>query len=77
MSEIDTLWEKHRPGTLLRSRWGNDYGRLALVLARAYRGPKSGNGYPPRQYVQMQWCSTGEVFEEMLVNVNNCWSIVE
>ena len=77
MSEaIDRMWEMQQPGTLLRSRWGNNYGRLALVLERPYSGPKTSNGYPPRQYIKMQWCATGEVFEEMLVNVNNCYDIV-
>ena len=77
MSEIDTLWQKQQPGALLRSRWGNDYGKLALVLAKSYAGPRSSNGYPPRRWVKMQWLTTGEVFEESLVNVNNCWRIVE
>ena len=76
MSEIDTLWEKKKPGTLLRARSSHQYGKLALVLEEPYAGPMPRNGYPPRQYVRMQWCSTGEVFEEMLVNVNNCWELV-
>ena len=66
-----------QPGTLLRARGSRNYVKLALVLAKSYAGPKPSNGYPPRRWVKMQWCSTGEVFEEMLVNVNNCWSIVE
>ena len=69
--------KKQQPGTLLRSRMSRSYGKLALVLAEPYAGPAPSNGYPPRHYVKMQWCSTGEVFQEMLVNVNNCWSIVE
>ena len=66
-----------QPGTLLRARGSSNYGKLALVLAKSYAGPKPSNGYPPRRWVKMQWCSTGEVFEESLVNVNNCWRIVE
>ena len=34
------------------------------------------NGYPPRQYVKMQWVATGERFEEMLTNAHNCFDIV-
>ena len=72
----DKMWEVQQPGTLLRSRWGQDHGKLALVLAEACAGPMPSNGYPPRQYVKMQWIATGQRFEEMLVNAHNCFDIV-
>lgn len=76
LDSADKMWAVQQPGTILRCRWSNNYGKLALVLARAYDGPKPSNGYPPRQYVKMQWVSTGERFEEMLVNAHNCFDIV-
>ena len=72
----DKMWEVQQPGTILRARFGSNDGKLALVLARAYDGPKPENGYPPHRYVKMQWCATGERFEELLVNAHNCWDIV-
>ncbi len=77
LNSRDKMWAVQQPGTILRSRWGNEnYGKLALVLARAYDGPKPSNGYPPRRYVKMQWITSGERFEEMLVNAHNCFDIV-
>ena len=77
LNSTDKMWAVQQPGTILRCRWGNEnYGKLALVLARARSGPKPSNGYPPRRYVKMQWILTGERFEEMLVNAHNCFDIV-
>ena len=77
LNSTDKMWAVQQPGTILRSRWGNEnYGKLALVLARAYDGPKPSNSYPPRRYVKMQWITSGERFEEMLVNAHNCFDIV-
>ena len=79
LNSTDKMWAVQQPGTILRCRWGGkNYGKLALVLARACPGPgpKPSNGYPPRRYVKMQWISTGERFEEMLVNAHNCFDIV-
>jgi len=76
LDSADKMWAVQQPGTILRARHSAKYGQLALVLARAYAGPKPSNGYPPRQYVKMQWISTGERFEEMLVNAHNCFDIV-
>ena len=72
----DKMWEVQQPGTLLRGRSSHQYGQLALVLEESYAGPMPSNGYPPRKYVKMQWVSTGERFEEMLVNAHNCFDIV-
>ena len=72
----DKMWEVQQPGTLVRARHSARRGQLALVLARSYAGPRPSNGYPPRRYVKMQWISTGERFEEMLVNAHNCFDIV-
>ncbi len=72
----DKMWEVQQPGTILRARFGSNDGKLALVLMRAYAGPIPENGYPPHRYVKMQWCATGERFEELLVNAHNCWDIV-
>ena len=77
LNSTDKMWAVQQPGTILRCRWGGkNYGKLALVLARAYDGPKPSNGYPPRRYVKMQWITSGERFEEMLVNAHNCFDIV-
>jgi hypothetical protein len=76
MSLNDKMYRVQIPGTLLRARHRPHTGKLALVLAESYAGPTPSNGYPPRRYVKMQWCSTGERFEELLVNANNCWDIV-
>ncbi len=72
----DKMWKVQQPGTILRARHSARRGQLALVLARAEPGPRPSNGYPPRRYVKMQWISTGERFEEMLVNAHNCFDIV-
>jgi hypothetical protein len=76
LNSRDKMWQVQQPGTILRCRWSTNYGKLALVLARAYDGPKPRNGYPPRRYVKMQWITSGERFEEMLVNAHNCFDIV-
>ena len=70
------MWKVQQPGTILRARHSARRGQLALVLARSYAGRRPSNGYPPRRYVKMQWISTGERFEEMLVNAHNCFDIV-
>jgi hypothetical protein len=76
LDSTDKMWAVQQPGTILRARHSAKYGQLALVLARAYSGPRPSNGYPPRQYVKMQWLATGERFEEMLTNAHNCFDIV-
>ena len=73
----DKMWKVQQPGTILRARHTPHTGRLALVLTGAYReqkGTTSGR-YPPDQYVDMQWCSSGERFQELLTNANNCFDI--
>jgi len=67
------------PGTLLRARHTPHTGKLALVLTRAYQEQKGTTSglYPPNQYVDMQWLTSGERFQELLVNVNNCFDIVK
>ena len=72
----DKMWKVQQPGTILRARHSARRGQLALVLARAEPGPRPSNGYPPRRYVKMQMCDTGERFEELLVDAHNCWEIV-
>ena len=76
LDSSDKMWKVQQPGTILRARHTARRGKLALVLAQAYDGPKPSNGYPPRRYVKMQMCDTGERFEELLVNAHNCWDIV-
>jgi len=76
LDSSDKMWKVQQPGTILRARHTARRGKLALVLAQAYDGPKPSNGYPPRRYVKMQMCDTGERFEELLVNAHNCWEIV-
>jgi hypothetical protein len=76
LDSSDKMWKVQQPGTILRARHTARRGKLALVLARAHDGPKPSNGYPPRRYVKMQMCDTGERFEELLVNAHNCWEIV-
>ena len=70
-------WKKvQQPGTLLRARHTPHTGKLALVLTQSYTERKgTGNSYPPDRYVDMQWCSSGERFQELLTNVNNCFDI--
>ena len=76
LDSSNKMWQVQQPGTILRARHSARRGQLALVLARSYAGPRPSNGYPPRRYVKMQWISTGERFEEMLVNAHNCFDIV-
>ena len=76
MTVYDKMWQVQQPGTILRALHSARRGQLALVLAKSYAGPRPSNGYPPRRYVKMQWISTGERFEEMLVNAHNCFDIV-
>ena len=76
LNSRDKMWAVQQPGTILRARHSARRGQLALVLAKSYAGPRPSNGYPPRRYVKMQWISTGERFEEMLVNAHNCFDIV-
>ena len=76
LDSSNKMWQVQQPGTILRARHSARRGQLALVLAKAYSGPQPSNGYPPRRYVKMQWISTGERFEEMLVNAHNCFDIV-
>ena len=73
----DKMYHVQQPGTILRARHTPHNGKLALVLARAYSGPRPSNGYPPHRYVKMQWLATGERFEELLTNANNCFDIVK
>ena len=76
LDSSNKMWQVQQPGTILRARHSARRGQLALVLARSYPGQQPSNGYPPRRYVKMQWISTGEQFEEMLVNAHNCFDIV-
>ena len=76
LDSADKMWAVQQPGTILRARHSARRGQLALVLAKSYEGRRPTNGYPPRRYVKMQWISTGERFEEMLVNAHNCFDIV-
>ena len=76
LDSSNKMWQVQQPGTILRARHSARRGQLALVLARSYPGQQPSNGYPPRRYVKMQWISTGERFEEMLVNAHNCFDIV-
>ena len=76
LDSSNKMWQVQQPGTILRARHSARRGQLALVLARSYAGRQPSNGYPPRRYVKMQWISTGERFEEMLVNAHNCFDIV-
>ena len=76
LDSSNKMWQVQQPGTILRARHSARRGQLALVRARSYAGRQPSNGYPPRRYVKMQWISTGERFEEMLVNAHNCFDIV-
>ena len=73
----DKMWKVQQPGTILRARYSPHHGRLALVLTRSYREQKGTTSglYPPDEYVDMQWCSSGERFQELLTNANNCFDI--
>ena len=75
LNSRDKMWGVQQPGTILRSRWGNEnYGKLALVLARAYDG-RAKQRLPPRRYVKMRWITSGSDLK-MLVNAHNCFDIV-
>ena len=76
LDSSNKMWQVQQPGTILRARHSARRGQLALVLARSYPGQQPSNGYPPRRYVKMQWITSGERFEEMLVNAHNCFDIV-
>jgi hypothetical protein len=66
-----------QPGTLLRARHTPHTGKLALVLTKSYTERKgTGNSYPPDRYIDLQWAISGERFQELLTNVNNCFEIV-
>jgi|TARA_R110002126_G_scaffold40169_4_gene118165 hypothetical protein len=67
-----------QPGTLLRARHTPHTGKLALVLTKSYTERKSvDSSYPPSRYVDLQWCSSGERFQELITNANNCFEIVK
>ena len=68
-------WNKvQEPGTLLRCRRSD---RLALVLTKSYTEKKgTGTSWADR-YVDIQWLTSGEKEQELLVNVNNCFDIVQ
>ncbi len=62
------------PGTLLRCRLS---GRLALVLTKSYEEKKGTGTSLPYRYVDIQWVTSGEREQELLTNVNNCFSIIK
>ena len=74
----DKMYQVQIPGTILRARHTPHNGKLALVLTRAYQEQKGTTSglYPPNQYVDMQWLTSGERFQEFLTNANNCFDIV-
>ena len=65
------------PGTLLRARHTPHAGKLALVLTKSYEEKKGTGTSWANRYVDLQWTTSGERFQELLVNVNNCFSVVE
>ena len=71
-------WNRvQEPGTLLRARHTPHAGKLALVLTKSYEEKKgTGTSWADR-YVDLQWITSGERFQELLVNVNNCFDIVK
>ena len=71
----DKMWQVQQPGTILRARHSARRGQLALVLTKSYHEIK-GTGTRGDDYVKLQIISTGERFEELLVNANNCWDVV-
>ena len=75
LDSSNKMWQVQQPGTILRARHSARRGQLALVLASSYAGPRPSNGYPPRRYVKMQWISTGERFEEMLVKAHKYFEV--
>jgi hypothetical protein len=69
----DSHWNRiQNPGTLLRCRRS---GKLALVLTRSYKKNSAATSWPNR-YLDIQWCTSGDREQELLVNVNNCFEIV-
>ena len=68
-------WNKvQQPGTLLRCRRSE---RLALVLTKSYDEKKGTCRSWPNRYVDIQWLTSGEKEQELLVNVNNCFDIIQ
>ena len=68
-------WNKvQETGTLLRCRRSD---RLALVLTKSYEEKKGTGTSWANRYVDLQWITSGERFQELLVNVNNCFDIVQ
>jgi len=63
-----------QPGTLLRCRRSD---RLALVLTKSYEEKKGTGRSWANRYVDIQWLTSGEKEQELLVNVNNCFDIVQ
>lgn len=61
------------PGTLLRCRRSD---RLALVLTKSYEEKKGTGTSWANRYVDLQWLTSGEKEQTLLVNVNNCFNIV-
>ena len=47
LDSADKMWAVQQPGTILRARHSAKYGQLALVLARAYSGPRPATAIPP------------------------------
>jgi hypothetical protein len=70
-------WNRvQQPGTILRARHTPHTGKLALVLTKSYHEIR-GTGTRGDRYVDMQWLTSGERFQELLVNANNCFEIVK
>ena len=68
-------WNRvQEPGTLLRCRRSD---RLALVLTNSYEEKKGTGRSWANRYVDIQWLTSGEKEQELLVNVNNCFDIVQ
>ena len=66
-----------QPGTLLRARHTPHTGNLALVLTKSYEEKKGTGTSWANRYVDLQWITSGEKEQELLVNVNNCFDIVQ
>ena len=66
-----------QPGTLLRARHTPHTGKLALVLTKSYEEKKGTGTSWANRYVDLQWITSVERFQELLVNVNNCFDIVK
>ncbi len=64
-------------GTLLRARHTPHTGKLALVLTKSYEEKKGTGTSWANRYVDLQWITSVERFQELLVNVNNCFDIVK